>query len=365
MKTVLSVVGARPNYMKVAPVHKAFELYSDRIQHAIVHTGQHYSAAMSDVFFADLQMPQPIEFFEASSGTHAEQTGKIMVRFEQVCLERKPDLVLVAGDVNSTIACALTAAKCGIPVGHIEAGLRSFDREMPEEINRVATDSISTYAFVTERSGLANLSREGFPVERTFFVGNTMIDSLHFALPTARSAKQSASMGLAPRNYAVVTLHRPSNVDDPAQLRRLLEVLVSLSRRRTVVMPLHPRTRKNLREFGLDSIISGAHDFRLIDPLGYIRFLSLLLDADFVLTDSGGIQEETTALDIPCLTLRTTTERPVTCELGSNQLIRPEPDPLREALENLLEKPRKKATMPPLWDGQAAHRVVDALISVV
>jgi UDP-N-acetylglucosamine 2-epimerase (non-hydrolysing) len=365
MKTILSVVGARPNFMKVAPVHRAFEPYSDRVRHAIVHTGQHYSSAMSDAFFVDLQMPEPVEFLQASSGTHAEQTAKIMVRFEKVCLERKPDVVLVAGDVNSTIACALTAAKCGIPVGHIEAGLRSFDRSMPEEINRVATDSISTYAFVTEQSGLDNLRREGFPEDRTFFVGNTMIDSLRFALPAAQKAKMCTSLGLAPQTYVLVTLHRPSNVDDPVQLRRLLEILVEFSRRRTVVMPLHPRTRKNIGVFGLDPIIDGASGLRLMEPLGYIDFLSLLVDADFVLTDSGGIQEETTALDVPCLTLRTTTERPITCELGSNQLVQPEPEQLHAAFTNLLDNPRKKGTMPPFWDGKAAQRIVQTLLGLL
>ena len=365
MKTILSVVGARPNYMKVAPVHRAFEPYGDCVSHAIVHTGQHYSAAMSDAFFVDLQMPEPVEFLQASSGTHAEQTAKIMVRFEKVCLERKPNLVLVGGDVNSTIACALTAAKCGIPVGHIEAGLRSFDRSMPEEVNRVATDSISTYAFVTEQSGLDNLRREGFSEDHTFFVGNTMIDSLRFALPAAQKAKRCASLGLAPQSYVLVTLHRPSNVDDPVQLRRLLETLVEFSRRRVVVMPLHPRTRRNIGVFGLDPIISGESGLRLMEPLGYIHFLSLLVDADFVLTDSGGIQEETTALDVPCLTLRTTTERPITCELGSNQLIRPEPERLHEAFTNLLDQPRKKGTLPPFWDGKAAQRIVDALIRLL
>jgi UDP-N-acetylglucosamine 2-epimerase (non-hydrolysing) len=351
--------------MKVAPVHRAFEPYGNRISHALVHTGQHYSPAMFDDFFSDLQMPAPVEFLDASSGTHAEQTARVMVRFEKVCTERKPDLVLVAGDVNSTIACALTAAKCGIPVGHIEAGLRSFDRRMPEEVNRVATDSISSYAFVTEQSGLQNLRREGFARDHIFFVGNTMIDSLHFALPAARKARVCASLGLAPRSYVLVTLHRPSNVDDPGQLQRLLKMLSDLSRRRTVVMPLHPRTRKNIEAFELDSLIDDSLDFRRMEPLGYIRFLSLLVDADFVLTDSGGIQEETTALDIPCLTLRTTTERPITCELGSNQLVPPESQDLHEAFTNLLDKPRKKGTLPPFWDGRAAERIVQTLLGLL
>jgi UDP-N-acetylglucosamine 2-epimerase (non-hydrolysing) len=361
VKNVISVVGARPNYMKVAPVHRAFERYGNTIQHSIVHTGQHYSQSMSDAFFQDLKMPDPVEFLDVGSCSHAEQTGKIMMRFEKVCLERKPDLVLVAGDVNSTIACALTSTKCGIRVGHIEAGLRSFDRSMPEEINRIATDAICDYCFVTEQSGIENLRREGFPAERTFFVGNTMIDSLHFAMPSARSCGMAHRLGLSRGKYALVTLHRPSNVDAPLQLRQILEILVDLSGRRHVVVPLHPRTRKNVDLFGLQSVIDSAPALRVIEPLGYIDFLSLVLDADFVLTDSGGIQEETTALGIPCITMRTTTERPVTCEIGTNVLVRPEPCALRQAVADMLDKPRKKGALPPLWDGNAAVRIAETI----
>jgi UDP-N-acetylglucosamine 2-epimerase (non-hydrolysing) len=365
MKKVLSVVGARPNYMKIAPVHRAFERYRDTIQHLIVHTGQHYSQSMSDAFFRDLKMPDPVEFLDVGSGTHAEQTAKIMMRFEKVCLERKPDLVLVAGDVNSTIACALTATKCGILVGHIEAGLRSFDRTMPEEINRIATDAICDYCFVTERSGLENLGREGFPPERTFFVGNTMIDSLHYAMSSARSAGMVEKLRLSHGGYALVTLHRPSNVDESQQLRRILEILAELSLRRDVIVPLHPRTQKNVDLFGLQSVIDAAPALRVIEPLGYIDFLSLILDADFVLTDSGGIQEETTALGIPCITMRTTTERPVTCEIGTNVLVRPEAHALREAIADMLDKPRKKGVVPPLWDGNAAVRITETIARLI
>ncbi|HYK88408.1 MAG TPA: UDP-N-acetylglucosamine 2-epimerase (non-hydrolyzing) [Acidobacteriota bacterium] len=361
MKKVISVVGARPNYMKVAPVHRAFERYRDSIEHLIVHTGQHYSQSMSDAFFEDLKMPEPAEFLDVGSASHAEQTARIMVRFEKVCLERKPDLVLVAGDVNSTIACALTATKCGIRAGHIEGGLRSFDRTMPEEINRIATDAICDYCFVTEQSGLDNLKKEGFPAERAFFVGNTMIDSLHFAMPAARSCGILPKMGLCPHEYALVTLHRPSNVDEPGQLRRILEILAELSRRRIVVVPLHPRTRKNVDLFGLQSVIESAPGLRVIDPLGYIHFLGLVLEADFVLTDSGGIQEETTALGIPCITMRTTTERPVTCEIGTNILVHPEAEKLRQAIADMMDKPRKVGRVPPLWDGRAAERIAEIL----
>ncbi len=365
MKSVLSIVGARPNFMKVAPVHRAFERRSADVSHAIIHTGQHYSPSMSDAFFQDLQMPQPAEFLDAGSGSHAEQTAKIMVRFEKVCLDRRPDLVLVAGDVNSTIACALTAAKCGIPVGHIEAGLRSFDRGMPEEINRIATDAICSHAFVTEQSGVDNLTREGFPPGSLYFVGNTMIDSLHFAMPAAGRANYAAALGCGPRSYALVTLHRPTNVDDPGRLRALLEILAVFSQRRTMIVPLHPRTRRNIGAFGLQSFVDDFPRLRILDPLGYIHFLSLLVDADFVLTDSGGIQEETTALGVPCITMRTTTERPVTCEIGTNRLVRPEPEPLREAITDLLERPRKKGAVPPLWDGKAAERIVEIIVKKI
>jgi UDP-N-acetylglucosamine 2-epimerase (non-hydrolysing) len=362
MKKILSVVGARPNFMKIAPIHRAFQRFSECINHNIIHTGQHYSAEMSDAFFKDLQMPDPAEFLEVGSGTHAEQTAKIMVRFEKVCFDQKPDLVLVAGDVNSTIGCTLVAAKCGIPVGHVEAGLRSFDRSMPEEINRIATDSICDYCFVTEQSGMDNLKREGFTMERVFFVGNTMIDSLHFALPAARRSDIGRQLGLAPRSYALVTLHRPSNVDDPEQLRMLLDLLAEFSSHRKMVIPLHPRTRKNIDAFGLQHRVDGNKNMKIMEPLGYIQFLALMMNSDFVLTDSGGIQEETTALGIPCITMRTTTERPITCELGTNILVRPEVTALRGAISDILEKPRKTGTLPPLWDGKAAERIV-ALIA--
>ena len=365
MKKVISVVGARPNYMKIAPVHRAFAPYAGEVQHLVVHTGQHYGESMSDSFFQDLEMPAPTAFLDVGSASHAEQTARIMVRFEKVCLEQNPDLVLVAGDVNSTIACALTSAKCGIRVGHIEGGLRSFDRTMPEEINRIATDAICDYCFVTEQSGLDNLKKEGFPADRAFFVGNTMIDSLHFALPAARSCGILDKLRIEAGSYALVTLHRPSNVDEPGQLRRILEVLAELSGRRTVLVPLHPRTRKNIDAFGLQKTIDSAPGLRVIEPLGYVHFLGLILDADFVLTDSGGIQEETTALGIPCITMRTSTERPVTCEVGTNVLVRPEADRLRGAISDMLEKPRKKGSIPPLWDGHAAERIAEIIVNLL
>lgn len=356
---VVSVVGARPNYMKVAPLHRAFAQYEALVEHLIVHTGQHYDAEMSDVFFADLEMPPPAVFLGVGSGTHAQQTARIMLAFEPVCLELRPELVIVVGDVNSTIACALTAVKLGIPVAHVEAGLRSFDRTMPEEINRIATDAIADYFFVTEPSGVENLRREGAPPERIFLVGNTMIDSLLFALPKARAHPIRARLGLSPREYVVVTLHRPSNVDDPVQLRGLLEVLDELAQWRRVVFPVHPRTQQALERFGLQSLTEAL---LVVPPLGYVEFLALVLEADFVVTDSGGIQEETTYLGIPCLTLRTTTERPITCQLGTNRLVPPEPEAFRRALGELRWGQRKSGQVPPLWDGHAAERIARIVV---
>lgn len=360
MKRILSVVGARPNFMKVAPIHRAFQAYADGIEHAIVHTGQHYDAAMSDAFFQDLDMPQPAFFLGVGSGSHAEQTARVMVGFEQVCQSHQPDYVIVVGDVNSTIACALTAVKCGIRVAHVEAGLRSFDRSMPEEINRMATDAIADDLFVTEISGVRNLQHDGISVERIHFVGNTMIDSMHYALPRARKSTVLASNGLDPKEYALITLHRPSNVDDREQLTMLMDVLASIALTTTVVFPVHPRTRKNIMEWGLHEKISDR--IRLIDPAGYVDFLSLMMHSSFVLTDSGGIQEETTALGIPCITARTTTERPVTVELGTNILVAPTSDAIHAAVATVRSGSNRPGVVPELWDGHAAERIA-AIIS--
>ncbi|MEN3026357.1 MAG: UDP-N-acetylglucosamine 2-epimerase (non-hydrolyzing) [Chlorobiota bacterium] len=356
---VLSVVGARPNYMKVAPLHRAFARYVDVLEHIIVHTGQHYDPELSDVFFADLDLPQPSVFLGVGSGTHAQQTARIMLAFEPLCLELSPDLVIVVGDVNSTLACALTAAKLGIPVAHVEAGLRSFDRSMPEEINRVVTDAVADYFFVTEPSGVENLRRQGAPEERIFLVGNTMIDSLLFALPKAEQSILPENLGLELREYVVVTLHRPSNVDEPQQLQELLLVLNELAQWRTVVFPMHPRTRQAVERFGLQGLLQ---PLLVLPPLSYVDFIALVLRADFVMTDSGGIQEETTYLGIPCLTLRTTTERPITCSMGTNQLVPPKADALRAALAALRRGERKQGRVPPLWDGHAAERIAQVVV---
>lgn len=348
--------------MKVAPIHRAFDKFPN-VEHLILHTGQHYDAAMSDAFFQDLDMPQPAYFMGVGSGSHAEQTAKVMVEFEKAMLELKPDFVIVVGDVNSTIACTLTAVKMGIPTAHVEAGLRSGDRGMPEEINRIATDSICDYWFVTEQSGLDNLLQNGSPKEKVFFVGNTMIDSLHYALPKADTSDILSEIGLKPKEYVLVTMHRPSNVDEPKQLGELLEILAELSKDRIVVFPVHPRTRKNIASHGLNDIVEKNPNIKLIDPQGYISFLALMKNSDFVLTDSGGIQEETTALGVPCMTIRTTTERPITCEIGTNTLIEPTSEGIRNGLKIMLNSPRKTGQIPPLWDGRAADRIAEVIVT--
>ncbi|MBI3258748.1 MAG: UDP-N-acetylglucosamine 2-epimerase (non-hydrolyzing) [Ignavibacteriae bacterium] len=362
MKKIISVVGARPNFMKVAPIHRAFNKYPN-VEHLILHTGQHYDAAMSDAFFQDLDMPQPAYFMGVGSGSHAEQTAKVMVEFEKAMLELKPDFVIVVGDVNSTIACTLTSVKMGIPTAHVEAGLRSGDRGMPEEINRIATDSICDYWFVTEQSGLDNLLQNGSPKEKVFFVGNTMIDSLHYALPKADKSDILNEIGLKPKEYVLVTMHRPSNVDEPKQLGELLEILAELSKDRIVVFPVHPRTRKNIASHGLNRIIEQNPNIKLIDPQGYISFLAMMKNSDFVLTDSGGIQEETTALGVPCMTIRTTTERPITCEIGTNTLIEPTSDGIRKGIHSILNSRRKTGQIPPLWDGHASDRIAEIIVT--
>lgn len=359
MKRILSVVGARPNFMKVAPIHRAFAKYADTWVHEIVHTGQHYDASMSDAFFNDLDMPQPAWFLGVGSGSHADQTARIMTGFEKVCLEAKPDYVIVVGDVNSTIACSLTSVKLGIPTGHVEAGLRSFDRTMPEEINRLATDAIVDDLFVTEESGRNNLLHEGVPAERVFFVGNSMIDSLHYALPKAAKSDVLDRIGVHKREYALVTLHRPSNVDDATQLAMLIDVLNSVAIASDVVFPVHPRTRKNLSLWSLAEKISPR--VHLVDPVGYVDFLKLMQECRFVLTDSGGIQEETTALGVPCVTARTTTERPVTVDIGTNVLVQPNSDALIDACRAVGQRQGHTGRIPELWDGHAAERIASVI----
>lgn len=362
MKKVISVVGARPNFMKVAPIHRAFQKYNGEVEHLIVHTGQHYDSQMSDAFFKDLDMPKPAYFLGVGSGSHAEQTAKVMLEFEKVCLDAKPDMVIVVGDVNSTIACSLTSVKLGIKTAHVEGGLRSFDRGMPEEINRLATDAICDYCFITEESALKHLSNEGYPKENIFFTGNTMIDSQHYAKEKAAASDVPAKMGLDKKDYVLVTIHRPSNVDEKEQLVQLLNILTELSEKRKVVFPIHPRTRKNIEKYGLNYLIESNDRLILTDPLGYVDFLALMMNSDFVLTDSGGIQEETTALGVHCITIRTTTERPVTVDVGTNILIKPEPEIIKSTIEKMIEGPRKSGSIPEFWDGKAAERIAKIIV---
>ncbi len=344
---VLHIVGARPNFMKVAPVLTALRAKKN-VSQTLVHTGQHYDVNMSDVFFQQLEIPAPDFNLAVGSGTHAAQTAEIMVRLESVIAGQKPDLVLVYGDVNSTVAAALVCAKLGVRLGHVEAGLRSFDRTMPEEINRLVTDQLADVLYTPSEDGDVNLRREGIPAKKIFRVGNVMIDSLLKLLPIAR---QKSRDGL-PKQYAVVTLHRPANVDDGATLSGILQSLIEVSRDLEVVFPAHPRTRQRIAEFGLDS-----RQLRLTDPLPYIDFLALQSRATAVITDSGGIQEETTYLGIPCLTLRENTERPITVSLGTNTLIGRDREKLRIELERILSGKAKKGSIPPLWDGKAGERI--------
>ena len=356
MTQVLCVVGARPNFMKIAPIMAAFAEVGIAAQ--LLHTGQHYDEAMNDRFFLDLGIPRPDHHLEVGSASHAVQTAEVMKRFEPILERVQPQAVLVVGDVNSTLACALVAAKRGVRVIHVEAGLRSYDRNMPEEINRVLTDQISDLLFITERSALANLQREGIDPARVQFVGNVMIDTLHRNL--ARAVPSSATLGQAVARYAVLTLHRPANVDHPDTLRTLLDVVAEINRSLPVVMPLHPRTRSNIEKFGLTALLDGLH---ILPPIGYLEMLGLMRDAKLVLTDSGGIQEETTALGVPCLTLRENTERPITLAEGTNTLVGPDPAAIRAAFGEVMANGGKTGRIPEYWDGRAAMRIAHTLQS--
>lgn len=382
MIRLLSVVGARPNFMKIAPIIAEFERSelkrdglkkSDAIEHCpiehcLVHTGQHYDELLSGNFFADLGLPTPDVNLQAGSGSHAAQTADVMKRLEPVLLDYKPHMVVVVGDVNSTIAAALTAVKLGIGVAHIEAGLRSFDMTMPEEINRRLTDAVSSLLFVTEQSGVENLRREGVPDEKIFLVGNVMIDSLLQHRELAARSPILDRLGVRNngsdcRPYGVLTLHRPSNVDNPKTLQGILEAVSVLATEFPVFFPIHPRTRKNVESFGLGRYLAGATignnaGIVPLDPIGYLDFLSLNDRARIVLTDSGGVQEETTVLGVPCLTLRENTERPATVEQGSNQVVGVDSDRIVTAARSVLQKPARESRRPPLWDGKAASRIV-------
>ena len=352
------VVGARPNFMKAAPLIREFEARG-KIEPLLVHTGQHYDENMSKIFFDDLELPEPDIYLGVGSGSHAEQTGKIMTAFEEVIGSESPDLIIVVGDVNSTLACSLVGAKLLVPVAHVEAGLRSFDLAMPEEINRMVTDILSRYCFTTSPEAESNLEREGVTGDRIFFVGNIMIDSLLFYLKKAEVSTIHGQLELEPKGYVLVTLHRPSNVDDPGIFRGIFEALGELSGIMPVVFPVHPRTRKMI-----DSHLGGAAGFpniKLIDPIGYLDFIKMMEQARLVVTDSGGIQEETTVLGVPCLTARNNTERPITIELGTNKLVGTDGGRILGEAKAVLEGGMREHSIPPLWDGKTAGRIADVL----
>jgi UDP-N-acetylglucosamine 2-epimerase (non-hydrolysing) len=355
---ILHVVGARPNFMKIAPVLAACSAHPG-LSSTLVHTGQHYDEAMSQTFFEELRLPRPDVNLDVGSGSHAVQTAEILRRFEPVLLEHRPGLVLVVGDVNSTLACALAAVKLGIPVAHVEAGLRSFDRSMPEEINRLVTDAISELLFVTEESGIANLLREGIDPARIHFVGNVMIDTLLAHRGAAARSDVLLRCSVDPGAYAVLTLHRPANVDDPAVLAGILEPVIELARTMPVVFPAHPRTRAALLPRG--AVLAAGKGIRLVEPLGYLDFVRLMSDARLVLTDSGGIQEETTILGVACVTIRDNTERPATLRAGTNRLAGTTSAGIGKAIAGALATGPPPGPPPALWDGRAAERLAAVL----
>ena len=364
MVKVINVVGARPNFVKIAPIVEAINRRPSLLTSVVIHTGQHYDAAMSDAFFRDLELPEPDRYLGVGSGSHATQTAAIMKSFEPVILEERPDWVIVVGDVNSTLACALVCAKLGIKVAHVEAGLRSRDRTMPEEINRLLTDQIADLLFTPSCDASENLRAEGIPEERIHFVGNVMIDSLFRHLERAATSNIRQTLGIADSDYAVLTLHRPSSVDDYQTLTSIIEALGFISERIPIVFPIHPRSRKTIAEFGLTNRMKEMKGLQMIEPLGYLDFLRLYSGARLVLTDSGGIQEETTALGIPCLTLRDTTERPITVEMGTNAVVGTDPARITSAALSALDSARNGCPPRiPLWDGRAAERIVEILIS--
>jgi UDP-N-acetylglucosamine 2-epimerase (non-hydrolysing) len=355
---IVTVVGARPNFMKAAPIQRELTKRADCFATRLVHTGQHYDAGLSQVFFDELEIAPPDATLDVGSRSHAQQTAAIMAGFETVLLEWPTDLVVVVGDVNSTLACALVAAKMGIPVAHVEAGLRSFDRNMPEEINRVLTDHLADYLFTTESSAVENLRREGIPAERIHQVGNVMIDTLLSHLARARQLEAPARHGVRKGEYALLTLHRPSNVDEPQGFERLMGGIARIAQDVPVLFPVHPRTRPTVTQSTRASALVSASRLRLLEPLGYHEFIGLMDESAAVLTDSGGAQEESTALGVPCLTLRENTERPVTVTDGTNRIVGSDPERIVAAWRDI-QRTSRAANRPPLWDGGAARRIVD------
>jgi UDP-N-acetylglucosamine 2-epimerase (non-hydrolysing) len=357
MLKVLHVVGSRPNFMKTAPIMAEMARYPDSFRQVLVHTGQHYDYNMSKIFFEDLDMPSPDDFLNVGSGSHADQTARIMIAFEPIIEKHQPDIVLVVGDVNSTLASALVCAKLNVRLGHIEAGLRSFDRTMPEEINRLVTDQLSDILFTPSIDANENLAREGISAEKVHFVGNVMIDSLVRLLPRTDDDQPLRARGMSSRGYVLATLHRPANVDCLENLRQILDALVIIGADIPVICPMHPRTQKRLEESNLQ-----VHPrVQVMEPLGYIDFLTLQRNARLIITDSGGVQEETTYLDVPCLTVRPNTERPITIRMGTNKLVAASTEPLVEAARQFLLNPPTRNAIPDLWDGHTAQRVVNLL----
>jgi len=361
MLKIMHIVGARPNFPKVAPIMAEMSKRPDLFDQVLVHTGQHYDYNMSQVFFEHLEMPAPDEYLNVGSASHAAQTAAIMVSFEPIVLKHRPDCVVVVGDVNSTVACALVCAKLGVRVAHVEAGLRSNDRTMPEEINRLLTDQISDLLFTPSKDGNENLIREGIDPAKIHFVGNVMIDTLIKLLPKALHRNKLRDFGLKPKEYILVTLHRPSNVDDPGVLRGILQAMAEISRDVPVIFPVHPRTRSRIHELN-ESIPNGT--LQLVDPLGYLDFLALMNAAGLVLTDSGGIQEETTYLGVPCLTARPNTERPITVIEGTNRLVGSCCEELVEAMRKSFSRRDVLPRRPELWDGQAAARIAEVMLKM-
>lgn len=360
-KKVILVVGTRPNFMKVAPIIRVMRKYPKHFNLILVHTGQHYDYEMSRIFFENLNLPKPDIYLGVGSASQAVQTAKIMIEFEKVLLREKPNLIIVVGDVNSTLACALTAAKLNIQVGHVEAGLRSFDRSMPEEINRLLTDAISDYLFITEESARINLLKEGKPEEKIYFVGNVMIDTLLNNLEKADRSQILSTLSLKPKDYALLTLHRPSNVDSKESFEGILNALEEIQKSIPIVYPIHPRARRRIREFGLEKRMIGISHLKVIKPLGYLDFLKLMKESKLVMTDSGGMQEEITVLGIPCLTLRRNTERPITVNIGTNVVVGNDPKRIIEEVNKILKGNTKKGRIPDLWDGKAAQKIVRIL----
>lgn len=358
---IINVVGARPNFMKIAPLHRAFSK-NPSIHSKILHTGQHYDEKMSDIFFNQLELPKPDFYLGVGGGSHTFQKANVMLQFEHILLEEKPDVVLVVGDVNATAACSIVSVKMGIKTVHVEAGLRSGDRAMPEEVNRVITDAICNQLFVTEQSGMINLAKEGVADSKVNFVGNVMIDSLMYYREKAKKEPILDQLKVAPKDYILMTMHRPSNVDNKKNLEDILQIIETATKHRTVVFPMHPRTTNNLKTFGLEERLNDIQNLSILGPQGYLQFLKLMDNAALIITDSGGIQEETTYLQVPCMTFRDSTERPVTVELGTNILMADlNPETVRIQMEKILSGETKQGVIPPLWDGNTAERISNIL----